>query len=61
MCNPQSAQGPSAPQSASIRNPPCGTCKLASSIRSLSCAGPGKASNLVPEAPEGCVLHDFSC
>eukprot|EP00969_Alexandrium_andersonii_P011794 513949-Alexandrium_andersonii.AAC.1 len=22
-CNPQSAQGPSVPQSASIRNPPC--------------------------------------
>eukprot|EP00969_Alexandrium_andersonii_P032247 1408173-Alexandrium_andersonii.AAC.1 len=51
-CNPQSAKGPPALQSASIRNPPCETFKIASGLRSLNCTGPGKASNSVPEAPE---------
>eukprot|EP00969_Alexandrium_andersonii_P082763 3649222-Alexandrium_andersonii.AAC.1 len=59
-CNPQSAQGPSVLQSASIRNPPCGQLNIASSARSLNCAGPGTASKLVPEALEGCVLRRFS-
>eukprot|EP00969_Alexandrium_andersonii_P123811 5471725-Alexandrium_andersonii.AAC.1 len=28
--------------------------------RSWNCAGPGTASELVPEAPEGCALRHFS-
>eukprot|EP00969_Alexandrium_andersonii_P367741 15471357-Alexandrium_andersonii.AAC.1 len=30
-----------------------GKCKIASGVRSLSCADPGKTSKLVPEAPGG--------
>eukprot|EP00969_Alexandrium_andersonii_P099369 4383972-Alexandrium_andersonii.AAC.1 len=43
-CSPQSAQGPSLLQSASIRNPPCRTCNIASGVRSLNCADPRPAS-----------------
>eukprot|EP00969_Alexandrium_andersonii_P178854 7906917-Alexandrium_andersonii.AAC.1 len=43
-CNPQSAQGPSVLQSASLRNPPCATCNIASRVRTRNCAGPGTAS-----------------
>eukprot|EP00969_Alexandrium_andersonii_P186249 8228044-Alexandrium_andersonii.AAC.1 len=53
MCNPQFAQGPSMLQSASIRNPPCVKCNLASSDRSLNCAGAGMTSILAPEAHVG--------
>eukprot|EP00969_Alexandrium_andersonii_P093470 4128088-Alexandrium_andersonii.AAC.1 len=35
----------------------CRTCNIASGVRSLNCAGPGAASKLIPEAPEGSVLH----
>eukprot|EP00969_Alexandrium_andersonii_P089406 3946423-Alexandrium_andersonii.AAC.1 len=44
-CNPQSAQCSSVAQSAPIRDPPCGTCKIDSGVRTWNCAGPGKASN----------------
>eukprot|EP00969_Alexandrium_andersonii_P158903 7020794-Alexandrium_andersonii.AAC.1 len=43
-CSPQSAQRPSALQSASINNPPC---NIASGVRSFNCAGPGMASKSV--------------
>eukprot|EP00969_Alexandrium_andersonii_P018070 791119-Alexandrium_andersonii.AAC.1 len=59
--NPQSALGPSVLQSTSIRNPPCVNFKIASGARTWNRAGPGKASKLVPEAPEGCVLPCSSC
>eukprot|EP00969_Alexandrium_andersonii_P069362 3059303-Alexandrium_andersonii.AAC.1 len=48
-CNPQSPQGSSALRSASIRNPACGTCKIASSVRTWNCAGPRTASNSAPD------------
>eukprot|EP00969_Alexandrium_andersonii_P363704 15462521-Alexandrium_andersonii.AAC.1 len=38
-------------QSASIHNPPCVRCKIASGVRTWNCAGPGAASNLSPEHP----------
>eukprot|EP00969_Alexandrium_andersonii_P091996 4061524-Alexandrium_andersonii.AAC.1 len=38
--NPDSTQGRSMLQCASIRNPPCGTCSIAASVRNLNCAGP---------------------
>eukprot|EP00969_Alexandrium_andersonii_P301617 13333408-Alexandrium_andersonii.AAC.1 len=34
--NPHSAQGPSEPQSASIHNPPCRTCKIGCGVRAVS-------------------------
>eukprot|EP00969_Alexandrium_andersonii_P285204 12608322-Alexandrium_andersonii.AAC.1 len=49
------------PQSASIRNPPCATCKIASSVRTWNCTGPRAASKSDPEAREGCVLCSCSC
>eukprot|EP00969_Alexandrium_andersonii_P067202 2964570-Alexandrium_andersonii.AAC.1 len=55
-CDPQSIQGPSALQSASIRNPPCGKHNNSSGVRSLIRAGPGTTSKSVPEAPEGRIL-----
>eukprot|EP00969_Alexandrium_andersonii_P221587 9786746-Alexandrium_andersonii.AAC.1 len=42
-CTPQSAQCPSILQSASIRNPPCRTCRIDRGVRSLHCAGPKTA------------------
>eukprot|EP00969_Alexandrium_andersonii_P353255 15439443-Alexandrium_andersonii.AAC.1 len=30
---------------------------IASSVRSLNCAGPGSASNLAPEALDVCILR----
>eukprot|EP00969_Alexandrium_andersonii_P359601 15453569-Alexandrium_andersonii.AAC.1 len=55
---PQSAQGPSVLQSAPIRNPPFRTCKIASSVRTWNCAGPGTASRVGPKLPRDalCVL-----
>eukprot|EP00969_Alexandrium_andersonii_P210392 9293866-Alexandrium_andersonii.AAC.1 len=47
------------PQSASIRKPPCVACNIASGVRAWNCAGPGTASKLGPEAPEGCALRHF--
>eukprot|EP00969_Alexandrium_andersonii_P162667 7190436-Alexandrium_andersonii.AAC.1 len=32
---------------------------IVSGLQSLSCAGPEAAANLIPEAPEGCVLRRF--
>eukprot|EP00969_Alexandrium_andersonii_P354228 15441702-Alexandrium_andersonii.AAC.1 len=34
---------------------PCAKCKTASRARAWSCAGPGTASNLIAEAPDGCA------
>eukprot|EP00969_Alexandrium_andersonii_P025754 1124239-Alexandrium_andersonii.AAC.1 len=34
--------------------------EIVSGARSLNCVGPGMASNLIPEAPEGCVLRRCS-
>eukprot|EP00969_Alexandrium_andersonii_P066332 2924913-Alexandrium_andersonii.AAC.1 len=48
------------PQSASICNPPCVTCKIASGVRSLNCTGPGTTSTFVPESPEGRILRNCS-
>eukprot|EP00969_Alexandrium_andersonii_P114315 5053640-Alexandrium_andersonii.AAC.1 len=50
-CNPQSAQGPSRLQSASIRNRPCMTLSIASGVRTWNCAGPGAASISSPKLP----------
>eukprot|EP00969_Alexandrium_andersonii_P103821 4581098-Alexandrium_andersonii.AAC.1 len=33
---------------------------IASDVRSLNGAAPETASQLLPEAPEGCILHHFS-
>eukprot|EP00969_Alexandrium_andersonii_P291133 12869825-Alexandrium_andersonii.AAC.1 len=35
-------------QSASLRNPPCGICKIAACVRTWNCAGPGAASPKLP-------------
>eukprot|EP00969_Alexandrium_andersonii_P220108 9721317-Alexandrium_andersonii.AAC.1 len=52
-CNPQSVQGMSALQYASIRNPPRRNLKKASRVRrTWNCADPRAASKLVLEAPE---------
>eukprot|EP00969_Alexandrium_andersonii_P222506 9827827-Alexandrium_andersonii.AAC.1 len=48
----EAAHRPSVHLSASIRNPPCGKCKIVSGARSLNCAGPGAASKFIPEAPQ---------
>eukprot|EP00969_Alexandrium_andersonii_P259163 11459194-Alexandrium_andersonii.AAC.1 len=53
QCNPQTAQGLSVLQSASIRSPPCTECKIASGVRTCNCAGPGTASELAPGALKG--------
>eukprot|EP00969_Alexandrium_andersonii_P037229 1631181-Alexandrium_andersonii.AAC.1 len=60
MYNLQAAQGPSVLPPASISNPPCRTCTIASGARSLNRADPATASYLVPEAPEGCSLCEVS-
>eukprot|EP00969_Alexandrium_andersonii_P349784 15431835-Alexandrium_andersonii.AAC.1 len=52
-CNPQSAEGPPVLQSASIHNPPRVKHKIAAGVRTWTCAVPGTASHLVPEAREG--------
>eukprot|EP00969_Alexandrium_andersonii_P315083 13919487-Alexandrium_andersonii.AAC.1 len=54
-CTPQSTQGPSVLQSASIHNPPCVKCEVASRVGNWTCADPGRtsnSSNLVSEAPD---------
>eukprot|EP00969_Alexandrium_andersonii_P352049 15436809-Alexandrium_andersonii.AAC.1 len=58
-CNPQSAQCPSVLQSASTGSP---RSKHPTSLQAfgLNCAGPRRASEWVPEAPEGCILRRFS-
>eukprot|EP00969_Alexandrium_andersonii_P225274 9949921-Alexandrium_andersonii.AAC.1 len=43
-----------------LRRPPLRKCKMASGVRSLNCAGPGKASNSIPGALEECVPRGFS-
>eukprot|EP00969_Alexandrium_andersonii_P370833 15478166-Alexandrium_andersonii.AAC.1 len=58
--HPQSAECSPMLQPSPIRNPPCGTRNIASSVRIWKCAGPRTASELVPEAPEGCALRHFS-
>eukprot|EP00969_Alexandrium_andersonii_P053594 2357636-Alexandrium_andersonii.AAC.1 len=40
-----------------LADAPCRKCKIASGVRSLSCAGPDKPSKSVPEVLEGCVLR----
>eukprot|EP00969_Alexandrium_andersonii_P181062 8000520-Alexandrium_andersonii.AAC.1 len=51
-CSPQSAQGLPVLQYTPLRKPRCGTRNIASSARTLNCAGPRSASKLVREAPE---------
>eukprot|EP00969_Alexandrium_andersonii_P187301 8275643-Alexandrium_andersonii.AAC.1 len=46
-------------QSASIRKPPCGKDKIAPGVRSLTCAGPSLASNLVAAAPGGRIPREL--
>eukprot|EP00969_Alexandrium_andersonii_P352378 15437542-Alexandrium_andersonii.AAC.1 len=50
--SPCQLQGSSGLQPASICNPPCIKCKIASGVRTWNCAGRGLASKCVPEAPE---------
>eukprot|EP00969_Alexandrium_andersonii_P084058 3708261-Alexandrium_andersonii.AAC.1 len=52
-CNPQSAQCSPVLPSASIRNAPSVHRTIAPGVRTWNCAGPGTASNWVPEAPDG--------
>eukprot|EP00969_Alexandrium_andersonii_P280267 12390406-Alexandrium_andersonii.AAC.1 len=49
---PAPSHGPSALQSASIRNPPFGACEIAAGVRTWNCAGPEITSKAVPEALE---------
>eukprot|EP00969_Alexandrium_andersonii_P340379 15045182-Alexandrium_andersonii.AAC.1 len=58
--NPRSAQGPSVPQSAPIGNPPCRSCKTASSGRSLNCTDPRTVSNVAPRAPTRYIPYQRS-
>eukprot|EP00969_Alexandrium_andersonii_P300359 13279225-Alexandrium_andersonii.AAC.1 len=54
------------PKAIQCRNPPQSAIRPADNAKSLQAFEPGtvrsqeKASNLVPEAPEGCVLCRFS-
>eukprot|EP00969_Alexandrium_andersonii_P024308 1060462-Alexandrium_andersonii.AAC.1 len=46
-------------QCASIRNPPCGKCNIASGVRSLNCAGRGAASTWYPKLSRGAFCAAF--
>eukprot|EP00969_Alexandrium_andersonii_P117379 5192598-Alexandrium_andersonii.AAC.1 len=35
------------------------TCEIVRGVRNLNCVGPGTASELTTEAPEGCMLRCF--
>eukprot|EP00969_Alexandrium_andersonii_P019940 870154-Alexandrium_andersonii.AAC.1 len=50
-CNPQSAQGPSAPQSVPIRNPPSGTCNIAANL--VEVRGPRNDPKIGPRISRG--------
>eukprot|EP00969_Alexandrium_andersonii_P277628 12271921-Alexandrium_andersonii.AAC.1 len=49
-CNPQSAQCSSVLQSTSTRTPPSVKCKIAPSVRTWNCAGPGKGRKTGPRS-----------
>eukprot|EP00969_Alexandrium_andersonii_P345587 15275464-Alexandrium_andersonii.AAC.1 len=59
-CNPQSARCSFVLPSASIRNPPCGACNIASCVRTWNCVAPRSASTSISEAPNGCALRRVS-